>query len=148
MPRIMPSSQAAEHFGVNIKTIRRWIKSGKLKGEQIDGRWHVHLEDKDAPQMSLNAPQMSSDALQCANIDIQHLREELRRADSETQHLREQLRGQLARRDDQIDALTRSLDQAQQLLAVQTKTNASLTDRLQALEDMRHRPWWRRILSR
>ena len=35
------------------------------------------------------------------------------------------------------------IDHLTQLLAVQTKTNALLTDRLQAIEDIRHRPWWR-----
>ena len=39
-------------------------------------------------------------------------------------------------KDQQIDHIT-------QLLAVQTKTNALLADRLQVIEDMRHRPWWR-----
>ena len=55
---------------------------------------------------------------------------------------------QLSRRDDQIDALTQQNDHLTQLLAVQTKNNASLTGRLQAIEDMRHRPWWRRLFRR
>ena len=38
----MTTTQAAEHFDVSTKTIRRWIRSGKLQAERIDGRWVVH----------------------------------------------------------------------------------------------------------
>jgi len=61
---------------------------------------------------------------------------------SEISHLREQL----ARRDEQIDHLT-------QLLAMQTKTTAALTEQLSAerqmIEDMRDRkPMWKRLFRR
>jgi len=55
------------------------------------------------------------------------------------------LREQLARRDDQIESLTRALDQNQQLLAVQTKTSAQLSERLQLLEDRRKQSWIKRV---
>ncbi len=141
MPLTMPSSQAAEHFGVNIKTIRRWIKSGKLSGTQIDGRWYVEISNTDALQMSPDVPQMSSDAL----AETQSLREQLQRADSEIQFLREQSREQLQRRDEQINHLT-------QVVAMSQKNIGALTEQLddsrQMIEDMRSRSWWKRIFRR
>ncbi len=121
-------------IGVNIKTIRRWIKSGKLSGTQIDGRWYVEIENMDAPQMS-------SDAL----AETQSLREQLQRADSEVQHLREQFGEQLTRKDEQIDHLT-------QVVAMSQKNIGALTEQLddsrQMIEDMRSRSWWKRIFRR
>ena len=49
------------------------------------------------------------------------------------------LRVQLTRRDDQIDHLT-------QLLAIAQKNVSMLTERMQVIEDMRHRrPFWKRL---
>ena len=139
MPLTMPSSQAAEHFDVNIKTIRRWIKSGKLTGTQIDGRWYVEIENTDALKMSPDVPQMSSDAL----AETQSLREQLQRADSEIQHLREQFGEQLTRKDEQIDHF-------QQIVAMSQKNIGALTEQLddsrQMIEDMRlRRTVWQRL---
>lgn len=119
------TKQAATHFGVSAKTIRRWISSGKLKAEQVDGRWVVHL---DAHEGSHDDHEGSQE---------EHPREQLARADSEIAHLR----FRLARRDEQIDHLT-------QLLALAQKNVSMLTDRLQALEEMRHRSWWKRLFRR
>lgn len=125
----MTTTHAAEHFGVTAKTIRRWIRSGKLSASMQDGRWMVHL---DAHEGSHLAHHGSHD---------DHLRSQLVRAEEEIAHLRDQL----ARRDEQVDHLT-------QLLAVQTKTNATLTSQLSAsqemIEDLRHRSWWQRIFRR
>ena len=80
MPRTMSTPQAAEHFGVNIKTIRRWISNGKLFAEMVDGRWHVHIEGHDVPHESQNGTDNGK-----------HLQVQLKRADSENQLLRDQL---------------------------------------------------------
>ncbi len=122
----MTTTHAAEHFGVSAKTIRRWIRNGKLEAEMRDGRWIVHLE---AFSGSHDAHDGSHDA---------HLHSHLARADSEIAHLRDQL----ARRDEQVDHLT-------QLLAIAQKNVAVLTEQLdvsrQMIEDMRRRSWWNRI---
>ena len=115
----MTIQAATYHFQVSEKTIRRWIKQGKLKADLVDGRYVVHLDGQ---------TDQTND--QAALID------QLR---SENEHLR----SQLTRRDDTIESLAREIDHLTQLLAVQTKTNALLTDRSQAIEDIRHRPWWR-----
>ena len=54
----------------------------------------------------------------------------------------------IARRDEQIESQAKQIDHLTQLLAVQTKTNAALTDRLHAIEDMRKLSWWKRIFRR
>ena len=141
MPRTMSATQAAEHFSVNIKTIRRWISNSKLSAEMIDGRWHVHVEGENVPYHTQNGTPTA----------VHSLKAQLERADSEICHLRDQLTekdNQLTRRDEQIESQAHQLDHLTQLLAVQTKTNAVLTDRLHAIEDMRKRPLWKRIFIR
>jgi peptidoglycan hydrolase CwlO-like protein len=124
MSKVMSAPQAASHFGVNIKTIRRWISNGKLSAEMVDGRWHVHIEGHDVP------PKVQDNAL--------HLQDQLKRADDEIKHLREQL----SRRDEQIDHLT-------QVVAMSQKNVSMLTERMQIIEDLRHRkPLWERIFNR
>lgn len=128
MTETMTTAEAAQHFNVSERTIRRWIQSGKLQAEGTNGQRFVRLDTRteacpnDRPtDSSLSIPLES---------DNQHLRLELQRADSEIQHLREQL----SRRDEQVDHLT-------QLLAMQSKTTAALTEQLSAhralIEDMR-----------
>jgi flagellar capping protein FliD len=119
-------NEAALKLNISPQSVKRWINQGKLNGEKFNGKWYVIVNEIFEHQLDTNDIHLDT------NNGSKDLRDEI-------QHLR----NQLTRCDEQIDALTRSLDQAQQLLAVQTKTNASLTDRLQAIEDMRHRPWWR-----
>jgi len=147
---LMTTKEAALHFGVSQKTIQRWIKQGKLKADRIDGRWFVHHETHPVPNEGHDVPKKEQ-----REPHEGHFRELLSRADSFIAHLREQL----ACRDEQIDAhqkqidnLTQQIDHLTQLLAVQTKTNATLTEQLSAkkemIEDLRRRPWWKRIFSR
>ena len=119
-------NEAALKLNISPQSVKRWINQGKLNGEKFNGKWYVIVNEIFEHQLDTNDIHLDT------NNGSKDLRDEI-------QHLR----NQLTRRDEQIEALTRSLDQAQQLLAVQTKTNASLTDRLQAIGDMRHRPWWR-----
>lgn len=125
----MTTTHAAEHFGVTAKTIRRWIRNGKLSASMRDGRWVVHLSNRDG---SHDTHHGSHDA---------HLHSHLARADSEIAHLRDQL----DRRDEQVSHFT-------QLLAITQKNVAVLSEQLdtsrQAIEEMRRRSWWQRIFSR
>ena len=44
---LMTTGQAADHFGVSVKTIQRWAAAGKLKADRIDGRWFISLNGND-----------------------------------------------------------------------------------------------------
>jgi len=145
MTERMSTQQAAKHFGVHERTIRRWIKSGKLKAEQVEGRWFVYVADEnvrdDGQPVMGNARDLGLDARSQDRL-YEHLT-------SEIQHLREQL----ARRDEQIESLTQQLSHMQQLLAMQTKTAAALAEQLdtsrQMIEEKRHRPpLWKRLFIR
>jgi len=124
MTERMSTQHAAKQFRVHERTIRRWIQSGKLKAEQIEGRWFVQVEDENVRGNGQPVQDNARDDGQDARL-IEHLTDEI-------SHLREQL----ARRDEQIDHLT-------QLLAMQSKTTAALIEQLDTsramIEDMRRR---------
>jgi len=120
----LSTQQAAKHFNVHERTIRRWIKAGKLNAEHTEGRWFVLVADDNVQDNGQPVMENARDNGQDARF-YEHLA-------SEIQHLR----AQLVSRDEQIDHLT-------QLLAMQTKTTAALTEQLDAsrqmIEDMRRR---------
>ena len=121
----MTIQEATQHFQVSEKTIRRWIKRGKLSAELIDGRWHVQADGQNdqTPDKAALIGQ-----LQAENA---HLRDQLTEKDN-----------QLIRRDEQTDHL-------QQLLAVSQKSIGQLTEQNQfLLEDPRRRTWWKQIFRR
>ena len=105
----MTIQEATQHFQVSEKTIRRWIKRGKLSAELIDGRWHVQADGQNdqTPDKAALIGQ-----LQAENA---HLRDQLTEKDN-----------QLIRRDEQTDHL-------QQLLAVSQKSIGQLTEQNQLL---------------
>jgi hypothetical protein len=45
MSAYLSAHQAAAHCGVNEKTVRRWIKRGRLRADKRDGVYRVALED-------------------------------------------------------------------------------------------------------
>lgn len=148
MSDIMNTQQAARHHDVSERTILRWIKQGKLNAVQERGRWVIRHGGHDVRHDEQNVRHT-------APPDVRHVGHEdmVQQLQAENAHLRELIRqnsDQLARRDEQAASLTEQIDHLTQLLAVQTKTNAALTDRLPVIEDMhnRRRPLWRRIFSR
>lgn len=135
----MSIQDAAQHFNVSERTIRRRIKQGTLKADLIDGRYLVHVCVNS--DMTLDKPDVNvlSSQLERADFEIQHLTERVEEKTNQILYLRDLLTEkdeQLARRDEQIDHLT-------QLLAMQSKTTAALTEQLDAhralIEDMRRR---------
>ena len=44
-PRLIPVIQAAESTGRSAAELRRWCAVGRLRGERIDGEWHLLEED-------------------------------------------------------------------------------------------------------
>lgn len=133
MLKTMSTAQAAEYFGVHLKTIFRFLHSGQLKAEKKNGQWHVQIDEHDAQN---NAQ---------SNVQTDAHERLIAQQQAEIDHLREQL----VRRDEQIESLIQQLDHSQQLLAVQTKTTAALTEQLDAsrqmIEDLRQRNWWKRV---
>ena len=120
---------AMKHFNVSERTIRRWIKQGKVNAEKIGGRYFIDVDLKDS---------MTDDRTPDKAALIGQLQ-------AENAHLRDQLTekdNQLIRRDEQTDHL-------QQLLAVSQKSIQQLTEQNQfLLEDTRRRTWWKRIFRR
>ena len=80
------------------------------------------------------------------DTEFQILTDQLKSNENEINRLYEQL----LHKDEQLDSALQSLDQSQQLLAVQTQTSAALTKQLGGaqlmLADMRKRPaGWKRV---
>jgi predicted site-specific integrase-resolvase len=140
MGRHISIQDATKHFNVTEKTIRRWIKSGKLDAEKQGDRWIVFIEGE--------AVQTEGQSVQ--TVPFERLLDE---KDARIQQLEEQLSrsdAQLTALTEQNAALTKTVDQSQQLLAVQTQTTQQLTDQLdssrQLIDDMRSRTTvWQRI---
>lgn len=38
-----PAAQAAADFGIKVKDLRRWLRSGKVQGHQRTGLWEVNV---------------------------------------------------------------------------------------------------------
>jgi hypothetical protein len=44
-PRLIPVTEVAESTGRSADELRRWCAVGRLRGERIDGEWHLLEED-------------------------------------------------------------------------------------------------------
>ncbi|MCH8295194.1 helix-turn-helix domain-containing protein [Candidatus Poribacteria bacterium] len=128
MTEHLSTQQAAKYFNVHERTIRRWIKSGKLPAELIEGRWFVQIADENVqgngqPVMG-NARNNGQDAESRDRL-YEHLSSEIRT-----------LREQLTEKDNQINHI-------QQIVAMSQKNIGALTEQLddsrQMIEDMRQR---------
>ena len=122
MTKQMSIQDAAKHFNVSDRTIRRWIKSGRLYAQLINGKYCVDIELTN---------HLTSD-LTDDNVElVDQLRSEV-----------ERMAKLLERKDEQTDHL-------QQLLAVSQKSIGQLTEQNQfLLEDTRRRTWWKQIFRR
>jgi DNA repair exonuclease SbcCD ATPase subunit len=87
-----------------------------------------------------------------AEIEIAHLKQLQQQLIEPRDDLRQQIAlkdSQLARRDEQTESLTRSLDQSQQLLAISQKSIQQLTAQNHLLIADQKRPsWWQRVFAR
>ncbi len=45
MMRLLKPEEAAEILGVNLGTVRRWLREGKLKGVKVGRLWRITEED-------------------------------------------------------------------------------------------------------
>ena len=124
-------NQAARKLNLSSKNVRRWLKSGKLNGEKVDGKWYVQVDSTFEHYLNPNV-QMDT------QLALEHLQDE-------TRHLRELL----ANRDNQIEAMNQHIERLSQLLAVSHRSIQQVTDQVQLLiEDNRKPSFWKRLLGR
>ena len=105
----MTISQAAYHFNVSDRTIRRWIESGKLKAHKTEGQWQIEVFD-----VCQTNEQPVSDT-------VSNLKKQLAEQKSQISHLQKQTAikdEQIANLQKSTEGLQQSLDQAQQLHAM------------------------------
>ena len=102
MSRHISLQEAADHFGVSIRTIQRWVKSDRVKTEKVDGQRFVIV---DAPNDKVD--DKPDDIVTTLTRQCQLLE------------------SQLLAKDEQIKNLQSAMDQAQQLHALSQKHHES-----------------------
>ena len=124
-------NQAARKLNLSSKSIRRWLKSGKLNGEKADGKWYVQADAIFEYYINPHG-----------QIDTQLA---LEQSQDETRHLREVLDN----RDSQIESMTQHIERLSQLLAVSHRSLEQVADQVQLLiEDNRKPSVWKRLFGR
>ena len=123
-------NQAARKLNLSSKNVRRWLKSGKLNGEKVDGKWYVQADSTFEHYLNANI-----------QMDTQLALEQLQ---DETRHLRELLDN----RDTQIESMNQHIERLSQLLAVSHRSLQQVTDQYHLLiEDKRKPSFWRRLFG-
>ena len=123
-------NQAAHQLNLSSKSVKRWLKRGKLNGEKVDGKWYVQADSTFEHYLNPNV-----------QMDTQLALEQLK---DETRHLRELL----ASRDSQIESMNQHIERLSQLLAVSHRSLQQVTDQSQPLmEDNRKPSFWKRLFG-
>ena len=123
-------NQAAQQLNLSSKSVKHWLKGGKLNGEKVNGKWYVQTDSTFAHYLNPNT-----------QMETQLALEQLK---DETGHLRELL----ANRDSQIEAMNQHIERLSQLLAVSHKSLQQVTDQSQLLiEDNRKPSFWKRLFG-
>ncbi len=123
-------NQAAQQLNLSSKSVKRWLKRGKLNGEKVDGKWHVQVDRTFEHYLNANV-----------QMDTQLALEQLQ---DETRYLRELL----ANRDTQIESMNQHIERLSQLLAVSHRSLQQVTDQSQLLvEDNRKPSFWKRLFG-
>lgn len=123
-------NQAAQQLNLSSKSVKRWLKRGKLNGEKVDGKWHVQADRIFEHYLNPNAQMDAQLALEQVQDEARHLREVL------------------DNRDSQIESMTQHIERLSQLLAVSHRSLQQVTDQHQLLiEDNRKPSFWRRLFG-
>ena len=123
--------QAARKLNLSSKNVKRWLKSGKLNGEKVDGKWYVQADTIFEHYLNPNVQAETQ-------LALEQLQEE-------TRHLRELL----ANRDSQIESMNKQIERLSQLLAVSHRSLQQVTDQHHLLiEDKRKPSFWKRLFGR
>ena len=124
-------NQAAQQLNLSSKSVKHWLKGGKLNGEKVDGKWYVQADTTFAHYLNPNV-----------QMDTQLALEQLQ---DETRHLR----ALLDNRDSQIESMNQHIERLSQLLAISHRSIQQVTDQVQLLiEDNRKPSFWKRLFGR
>ena len=123
-------NQAAQQLNLSSKSVKHWLKGGKLNGEKVNGKWYVRADTTFEHYLNANV-QMNT------QLALEQLQDE-------TRHLRELL----ASRDTQIESMNQHIERLSQLLAVSHRSLQQVTDQSQLLiEDNRKPSFWKRLFG-
>ena len=123
-------NQAAQQLNLSSKSVKHWLKGGKLNGEKVDGKWYVQADSTFEHYLNPNV-----------QMDTQLALEQLQ---DETRHLR----ALLDNRDNQIESMNQHIERLSQLLAVSHRSLQQITDQSQLLiEDNRKPSFWKRLFG-
>ena len=116
-------TQAAKHFGLNEKTIRKHLQAGKLSGQKVKGRWIVSVESEtlNLPSNKIVSIRKNNNTGISDNTGISN-------------KLIEQLKSENAFLRNTIQDLQLALTQEQKALDQEQKLNLAHTVRMQQLE--------------
>ena len=124
-------NQAAQQLNLSSKSVKHWLKGGKLNGEKVDGKWYVQADSTFAHYLNPNT-----------QMETQLALEQLQ---DETRHLR----ALLDNRDNQIESMNQHVERLSQLLAISHRSLQQVTDQVQLLiEDNRKPSFWKRLFGR
>jgi type I site-specific restriction endonuclease len=123
-------NQVAQTLNLSSKSVKRWLKVGKLNGEKVDGKWHVQVDSTFEHYLNPNAQMDARLALEQVQDEARHLREVL------------------DNRDSQIESMTQHIEHLSQLLAVSHRSLQQVTDQHHLLiEDNRKPSFWKRLFG-
>ncbi len=124
-------NQAAQKLNLSSKSVKRWLKRGKLNGEKVDGKWYVQAD-------AIFEHYLNPNAHMDTQLALEHLQDK-------TRHLQELLDN----RDSQIESMTQHIEHLSQLLAVAHRSLQQVTDQHNLLiEDNRKPSFWKRLFGR
>ncbi len=129
----MTTQEAAHRLDKSAKTVRRWLKSGKLQGVKVDDVWDIPEESVDALLSG-----RTSDRTQGENVrpDVPSEEMDIARLEVANKHLSEQNQ-YLKQRIEELDSARERADTVMLQLTRQLEQSQRLLEHDQA-------PWWRR----
>jgi chromosome segregation ATPase len=123
-------NQAAQQLNLSSKSVKHWLKGGKLNGEKVDGKWYVQANSTFEHYLNPNT-----------QMETQLALEQLQ---DETRHLR----ALLDNRDSQIESMNQHIERLSQLLAISHRSLQQITDQYHLLiEDNRKPSFWKRLFG-
>ena len=124
-------NQAAQTLNLSPKSVKRWLKGGKLNGAKVNRKWYVQADRTFEHYLNAGSLQM----------DVQLAIDQLK---VETKHLRESL----ANRDEQIKSMNQQIERLSQLLAISHRSLQQVADQYHLMiADNRKSSFWKRLLG-